>query len=286
MFTDIDGAAYLSTSSAVTLDPLSAPASLDCIQQVGTVHNSTRIISHDGAPWTDMAGTKRRVNALLVIDVQVDFITGSLAVPDGPSVVQPVKDIVDLPFDGRYASKDWHPAGHISFASTHPGKKPFETTTIFPPEDLVVVRGQDVATIPERGLEQILWPDHCVQGTPGAALVEPLRKEQFDAVILKGTHPGVECYSAFGDAWGLLVSDLEELLRKNGTTDLYVVGVAGDYCVKAAAIDAAKISEWKTWVVREGVRSVSTDGKEWDELKAAGVGIIDTISELKAQLGV
>jgi len=232
-----------------------------------------------------MTGTEKRVNAVLVIDVQVDFISGSLAVPDGPSVVQPVKDIIDLPFDARYASKDWHPAGHISFASAHPGKKPFERTTIFPPEDLVVARGEDSATIPERGLEQILWPDHCVQGTPGAVFVRPLVEEQFDAVILKGTHPGVECYSAFGDTWGLLVSDLEELLRKKGVTDLYVVGVAGDYCVKASAIDAAKIGGLRTWVVREGVRSVSTDGKEWDEYTAAGVGIIDTISELKAQLG-
>lgn len=233
-----------------------------------------------------MTGTQTPVNALLVIDMQVDFITGSLAVPDGPSVIDPVKKIVKLPFHARYASKDWHPRGHISFASSHPGKALFGLTTIFPPEHLVLANGQDVSSIAERGLEQVLWPDHCVQGTPGAKLVEPLREDQFDAIILKGTDLGVECYSAFKDPWGLLPSNLEAMLRKKGVTDLYVVGVAGDYCVKASAIDAAKVGAWKTWVVREGVRSVSTEGKEWDIFKSAGINIIDTIDDLKAKLGV
>ena len=234
-----------------------------------------------------MAETQRRVNALLVVDMQVDFITGSLAVPDGQSVIEPVKDIIALPFDVRYASKDWHPSGHISFASTHPGKALFEKTTIYPPKHLVLAQGQAVESIAERGLEQILWPDHCVQGTPGATLVEPLREDQFDAIILKGTDPGVECYSAFKDPWELLVSELEASLLAKGVTDLYVIGVAGDYCVKASAIDAAKVGGgWKTWVVREGVRSVSTEGSEWDEFRAADVGVIDTIADLKAKLGV
>lgn len=233
-----------------------------------------------------MAKTPSPVNALLVIDMQVDFITGSLAVPDGPSVIDPVKEIIKLPFHARYASKDCHPSGHISFASAHPGKAPFGLTIIYPPEHLVIAKGQDVKSIAQRGLEQVLWPDHCVQATPGAQLVEPLREDQFDAIILKGMDPGVECYSAFKDPWGLLVSNLEALLKEKGVTDLYIVGVAGDYCVKESAIDAAKFDAWKTWVVREGVRSVSTDGKEWDVLRAAGVGIIDTINDLKARLGV
>ena len=233
-----------------------------------------------------MAETQSPVNALLVIDMQVDFITGSLAVPDGPSVIDPVKEIIKLPFHARYASKDSHPLGHISFASSHPGSALFGLTTIFPPTHLVITEGQDVDSIAERGLEQVLWPDHCVQGTPGEQLVRPLREDQFDAIILKGTDLGVECYSAFKDPWGLLVSNLEALLREKGVTDLYIVGVAGDYCVKASAIDAAKVDAWKTWVVKEGVRSVSTEGKEWDVLKSAGVGIIDTISDLKARLGV
>lgn len=233
-----------------------------------------------------MANTQSPVNGLLVIDMQVDFITGSLAVPDGPSVIDPVKEIIQLPFHARYASKDWHPSGHISFASSHPGKALFGLTTIYPPKHLVVAKGQDVNSIAQRGLEQVLWPDHCVQGTRGAQLVEPLREDQFDAIILKGMDPGVECYSAFKDPWGLLVSNLEALLREKGVTDLYIVGVAGDYCVKESAIDAAKFDAWKTWVVKEGVRSVSTEGKEWNILEAAGVGIIDTISDLKARLGV
>ncbi|KAI9574082.1 Isochorismatase-like protein [Boletus coccyginus] len=233
-----------------------------------------------------MAETPSPVNALLVIDMQVDFITGSLAVPDGPSVVDPVKDTIDLPFHARYASKDWHPPGHISFASAHPGKTLFGLTTIFPPKHLLIAKGKDVGSIAEQGLEQVLWPDHCIQGTPGAQLVDPLREDQFDAIILKGTDPGVECYSAFKDPWELLISNLEALLREKGVTDLYIVGVAGDHCVKASAIDAAKVGAWKTWVVREGVRSVSEGGKEWEIFKSAGVGIIDTISDLKARLGV
>lgn len=232
-----------------------------------------------------MAENQTAINALLVIDMQVDFITGSLAVPDGPSVIDPVKEIIKLPFRAKYASKDWHPRGHISFASTHPGMALFGVTTIFPPKELLIAQGQDVDAIADRGLEQVLWPDHCVQGTPGAQLVEPLREDDFDAIILKGMEMGVECYSAFKDPWGLVTSNLEALLREKGVTDLYIVGVAGDYCVKASAADAAKIGSWKTWVVKEGVRSVSTEGKEWDELNSAGVGIIDTIGELKAKLG-
>ncbi|KAF9243106.1 Isochorismatase-like protein, partial [Melanogaster broomeanus] len=224
--------------------------------------------------------------ALLVVDMQVDFITGSLAVPDGPSVVDPVNDIVKLPFHSRYASKDWHPAGHISFASSHPGKELFGSTTIYPPEHLVKANGQDVSLIGERGLEQVLWPDHCIQGTHGGQLIDPLSEDQFDAIILKGTDPGVECYSAFQDPWGLLTTKLEELLREQGVTDLYVVGVAGDYCVKETAINATKFNAWNTWVVKEGVRSVSSEGKEWETMKAAGVGVVDTVSELKAKLGV
>ncbi|KIJ15467.1 hypothetical protein PAXINDRAFT_168964 [Paxillus involutus ATCC 200175] len=226
------------------------------------------------------------VNALLVVDMQVDFLTGSLAVPDGPSVVDPVKDIIGLPFHFRYASKDWHPRGHISFASTHPGKEVFGRTTIYPPEDLVKAKGQDTSTIGERGLEQVLWPDHCVQGTLGAQLIDPLHEDRFDAIILKGVDPGVECYSAFKDPWGLLVTNLEELLKERGVTDLYVVGVAGDYCVKESAMDAIKFNVWNTWVVKEGVRSVSTEGKEWETMKSAGIGIIDTVRELKVKLGV
>ncbi|KAF9228376.1 Isochorismatase hydrolase [Gyrodon lividus] len=230
--------------------------------------------------------SRRPVNALLVIDMQVDFLTGSLAVPDGPSVVGPVNDIIRLPFHCRYASKDWHPRGHISFASTHSGKEVFGRTTIYPPEHLMEAKGQDPASIGGWGLEQVLWPDHCVQGTRGAQLIDPLREDQFDAIILKGMDPGVECYSAFKDLWGLLTTNLEELLREKGVTDLYVVGVAGDYCVKETAIDAANFNVWNTWVVKEGVRSVSTEGNEWETMDSAGVGIIDTVDELKTKLGL
>ncbi|KIJ65860.1 hypothetical protein HYDPIDRAFT_87883 [Hydnomerulius pinastri MD-312] len=228
---------------------------------------------------------QKPVHTLLVIDMQVDFLTESLAVPDGASLAAPVIEIMKLPFDCKYASKDWHPKGHISFASTH-DKQTFEKITIYPPKRLVEAQGQDVSSIGDRGLEQVLWPDHCVENTPGAEFADGIREDQFDAIIKKGMDLGVECYSAFKDPWGLLRSnpDLEELLREKKVTDLYVVGVAGDYCVKASAIDAAKLEAFKTWVVREGVRSVSSEGKEWEVMRAAGVGIIDTVDELRAKL--
>lgn len=220
---------------------------------------------------------------LIVVDMQVDFVTGSLAVPGATELLGPVNEIISLPFAYRVASKDFHPPGHISFATTH-GKPLFETITIYPPEDLVAQTGGDITTIKERGLQQTLWPDHCVQGTRGAEIIPGLNVDDTFDIIPKGTHPGVECYSAFQDPWHLLRTDLEEKLHHHEVKDVYLVGLAGDYCVKATAIDAAKAG-FNTFVVTDGVRSVSPGGKEYDEMKAAGVGIIDLV-ELKERMQV
>ncbi|KAH7887773.1 Isochorismatase-like protein [Phlebopus sp. FC_14] len=222
------------------------------------------------------------VPALLVVDMQVDFISGSLAVPDGQSLLEPINEIIDLPFKCRYASKDFHPPGHVSFASTH-GKRPFEKITIYPPRTLLEQTAGDVSAINELGLEQVLWPDHCVQGTSGAEFIPGLHADMLDETIYKGMDSGVECYSAFKEPWSLRSTNLERLLRDNGVTDLYIVGVAGDYCVKASAIDAANLKAFNTWVVTDGIRSVSSEGKEWEAMRSAGVGIIDTAS-LKMRL--
>ncbi|KAL4071238.1 Isochorismatase-like protein [Scleroderma yunnanense] len=219
--------------------------------------------------------------ALLVIDMQVDFVTGSLAVPRATEVLEPINEAIDLPFAYRVASKDFHPPGHISFASTH-GRQLFETTTIYPPERLVRQTGGDVEDIAERGLKQTLWPDHCVQGTPGVELIPGLKVDNRFDIVLKGTDPGVECYSAFKDPWHLLPTDLEKNLHQHKVKDVHLVGLAGDFCVKATAIDAAKAG-FNTYVVTDGVRSVFDGGKEYDEMREEGVRIIDLV-ELKQRM--
>ena len=144
----------------------------------------------------------------------------------------------------------------------------------------------------DSGIEQCLWPDHCVESTPGSKFTEGLNSSALHVVIHKGTHPGVECYSAFGDPWGLTTIELPSLLAAKEITDVFVVGLAGDYCVKSTAIDAAKVtlkttsgSETKprTWVVKDLVRSVGSDGVEWDEMKNAGVMFVES-DEVKARL--
>jgi nicotinamidase len=210
------------------------------------------------------------VPALIVVDTQVDFTTGTLAVPDAPALIAPINAALALPFALKIGTKDFHPPGHISFASTHPGKALFDRITIYPPGE-----GPEGG----RGLEQVLWPDHCVAGTPGADFVPGLDAGALDAVVHKGSHPAVECYSAFRDPWGVAETELERLLAGRDVTDVFVVGLAGDYCVRYTAGDAVRCG-FKTWVVQDLVRSVSSERREWDEMKGEGVEVIDS-HELK-----
>jgi len=217
--------------------------------------------------------TPEFIPALIVVDTQVDFTTGSLACPDAPSVIAPINAILTLPFVLKVGTKDYHPRGHISFASTH-SKSLFDRITIYPP-------GEGVEG--GRGLEQVLWPEHCIAGTPGAEFADGLDGTAMDVVVHKGTHPGIECYSAFRDPWGVVETELGGLLAGKGVTDVFLVGIAGDYCVKFTAIDAAKAG-FRTWVIKDLVRSVSNEGKEWDEMKEKGIIITET-REVKERLG-
>jgi len=219
----------------------------------------------------------RFIPALVIIDLQVDFVTGSLAVPDAQSIIEPINSILALPFALKVGTKDFHPPGHISFASKH-NKSVGEKITIYRPD----VDPPDV----ESGIEQILWPDHCVQSTPGSEFAEGFNNSALHAVVYKGTHPGIECYSAFGDPWGLSTMELPTLLSEGNVTDVFVVGLAGDFCVKSTAIDAVKSTldtKLRTWVVKDLVRSVSSEGKEWDEMQKAGVMFVKS-DEVKARL--
>ncbi|KAH7391385.1 isochorismatase [Cadophora sp. MPI-SDFR-AT-0126] len=207
--------------------------------------------------------------ALIIVDLQEDFCppNGSLAVEYGRAVIPSINHLLTLPFALKVATKDWHPADHISFASSHPGKNPFiDTVTIVNPLN------------PNETYESRLWPDHCIQNTPGAALVPELDVSKINKIVEKGMRKEIEMYSAFYDPLQHpRVSDtgLADVLRREGITDVFVVGLAFDYCVRATAEDA-KREGFKTVIVREGTRAV--DRTNWAhvdrELHSMGVNIV------------
>src|SRR4051794_6731687 len=193
-------------------------------------------------------------SALLVIDVQNCFLPGgSLAVKDGDQVV-PVINRIAKAFANVVMTQDWHTAGHVSFASSHGGKKPFETV------DLPYGK-------------QVLWPDHCVQGTDGAALSRELAIPQAGLIIRKGFHKDVDSYSAFTEADGKTTTGLASYLKARKLKRLFVAGLATDFCVAWTAIDARKAG-FETYVVEDGCRGIDTQGslaKAWADMTKAGV---------------
>jgi nicotinamidase-related amidase len=209
--------------------------------------------------------------ALIVVDFQNDFCPpdGSLAVQQGRDIAPVVNQLLDLPFSLKIATKDWHPQDHVSFASNHspPNNVPFASEiTIQNPHN------------PEESETTRLWPDHCIQGTKGADLVDELNASKIDHVIEKGQDKRVEMYSAFADPFlspTVSKSKLEETLKTAGITHVYTVGLATDYCVKFTALDAAKAG-FTTVVVEEGTRPV--DPAALDDVKAqlakAGVATV------------
>lgn len=157
-------------------------------------------------------------DALLVVDVQNDFCPGgALAVPDGDAVV-PVINRISRTFPIVVATQDWHPRGHISFASRHEGKNPFEVIEI-------------------QGTEQVLWPDHCVEGTPGADFYPRLDDTAVRFVLRKGANREMDSYSAFVENDRRTTTGLAGLLRELGVERIFVSGLATDVCVRATALD-------------------------------------------------
>lgn len=203
--------------------------------------------------------------ALIVVDLQEDFCPphGSLAVPDGRSIVPLINSLLTLPFALRIATRDWHPPDHVSFAHTHPSAAPFTSChTITHPRT-----GQQYTTT--------LWPAHCVADTPGAQLLPELDMMRVDRVLDKGRAVDREMYSAFTDPFGESDSGLGALLRREGVTDVYVVGLALDYCVRATAEDAARLG-FRTVVLGDATRAVSPDTYEQvvEELKSHGIDVV------------
>jgi nicotinamidase/pyrazinamidase len=208
-----------------------------------------------------------RNSALLVIDVQPDFLPGgALAVEDGDKVLPGIRALMESgSFLLQVATQDWHPPGHASFASSHQGKELF---------DVVSLHDHD----------QVLWPDHCVQGTPGAELHPDQPWDRVHAVIRKGSDPEVDSYSGFRNNWGpggdRPPTGLTGYLRDRGVDRVYLCGLARDYCVRWSAEDAAE-GGFETYILWDLTRSVDPSGDEKlrRELEGQGVRIIQS-SEL------
>jgi len=193
-------------------------------------------------------------HALIVIDVQNDFCPGgALAVPGGDEIVPGINALM-AEFSAVILTQDWHPVGHSSFASSHPGKAPMEMTEMpYGP--------------------QVLWPDHCVQGAEGAAFHPDLITTQADLIIRKGMNLAIDSYSAFFENDQTTPTGLEGYLRTRGITTLTMVGLATDFCVNFSAVDAAKLG-FSVELREDLTRAIDLDGSlaaAKADLAAAGV---------------
>ena len=193
--------------------------------------------------------------AFIIVDVQYDFIPGgALAVPDGDQVVPTINELTKK-FSLVVATQDWHPANHGSFAANHAGKQPGDIVQL-------------------NGLTQILWPVHCVQGTHGAALIKELDMSRVSRVFQKGTDPGVDSYSGLFDNGHKNDTGLGDFLKDKKVRDVYVAGLATDYCVKFTALDAARLG-FRVHVLQEACRGVNLRPYDvehsLEQLRQAGV---------------
>lgn len=180
------------------------------------------------------------MNALILVDIQNDFIPGgSLPVPLGNEIIKLVNELQDS-FDLVVATQDWHPNTHKSFATQHPGKKQFETISL-------------------HGLDQVLWPDHCVQGTKGAEFHGDLNMNKVEAVFRKGMNPDIDSYSGFYDNGYKKSTGLAGYLRDHGVKKVFVCGLAADYCVAYTAKDALK-ENFETYVIEDATRAIDAIG--------------------------
>ncbi|HET7875791.1 MAG TPA: bifunctional nicotinamidase/pyrazinamidase [Methylomirabilota bacterium] len=205
-----------------------------------------------------------RDDVLLVVDLQNDFIPGgALPVPEGDRVV-PLVNRIAAAFPHVILTQDWHTPGHISFASSHPEKKPFETITL------------------DYG-PQVLWPDHCVQGTPGADFHPDLRIPHAQLIIRKGHRRHMDSYSAFFEVDGKTPTGLSGYLREHGLKRVFLVGLATDFCVCWSALDARRLG-LEVSVIKDACRAIDTGGSlalAWEQMNTAGVERIQS-SDLEA----
>lgn len=185
------------------------------------------------------------MQALIIIDVQYDFLAGgALAVADGNQII-PIINKISGVFPLVVATQDWHPVDHGSFASNHMGKNTFDKTEL-------------------NGLEQVLWPDHCVQGKEGANFSPQLDMAKVEAIFRKGTDKTIDSYSGFFDNGKRKSTGMAAYLSGRGVEKVYLAGLAGDYCVGYSAIDALSLG-FETYVIEDAVRSITLEG--WEAMK-------------------
>jgi nicotinamidase/pyrazinamidase len=205
--------------------------------------------------------------ALILVDIQNDFLPGgALPVPKGDAVI-PVANRLQGAFPLVVATLDWHPANHGSFAVNHPGKKVFEQIEL-------------------NGLAQTLWPVHCVQGTSGAELAPGLQRERMARIFPKGTDAGIDSYSGLFDNGHRKSTGLSEWLKAEGVNEVFVCGLATDYCVKYTALDAAQLG-FKTHFIEDASRGVNLQPDDVRnaiaEMNRAGVVTVQSSDILKGK---
>jgi len=196
------------------------------------------------------------MKTLLIIDVQNDFCPGgALAVPGGDTIIPVINSLIP-DFDAVIQTQDWHPEGHHSFASSHEGKDPYDTVEM------------------DYG-DQVLWPDHCVQGTRGAEFHPDLNTTKTEVIIRKGFRKEIDSYSTFYENDQKTPTGLTGYLRERGISEIYVAGLATDFCVKWSVIDGLK-EEFTVHVIEDAVKGIDMDGsveQAWKEMKDAGAEI-------------
>lgn len=204
------------------------------------------------------------MKALIIVDIQNDFLPGgALAVNKGDEIIPIVNRLQQSGyFDLIIATQDWHPKDHGSFASSHQDKKPFDKTTL-------------------SGLEQILWPDHCVQGTEGAEFSKQLDVKYIEAIFRKGMDKNIDSYSGFFDNGKIKDTGLAAYLKGRNVKEVFVVGLAGDYCVYYTSVDAVD-SGFKTTLIEDATRSIDDTRfrSAVKELKEKGAEVIHSSSIL------
>lgn len=209
------------------------------------------------------------MKALILVDLQNDFMPGgALAVKEGDSIVG-LANYLAPRFDLVVATQDWHPADHSSFASSHPGYKPGEVIKI-------------------NGIDQVLWPDHCIQNSPGASFHPNLNPVNIAEIFHKGTNREVDSYSGFYDNNRHFSTGLAAWLKNHRVNDVYIMGLATDYCVKFTALDARK-EGFKTYLITDGCKGVNLQADDettaLSEMSNAGVSLISSREiEIAAQV--
>jgi nicotinamidase-related amidase len=211
-----------------------------------------------------MAWQTNARDILLAVDVQNDFLPGgALAVPGGDEIAPRINALARR-FAHIALTQDWHTPDHLSFASSHPGRRPFETITL------------------PYG-SQILWPDHCVQGSFGAEFSSALAVPQAELIVRKGYRREIDSYSAFCEADGATLTGLAGYLRERGLTRIFLAGLATDFCVAYSAVDARRAA-FEVVVIEDACRAIDTEGSlaaAWERMRKAGVARV-TSNEIAA----